>query len=133
MLLNGVKISCIGLGGSLGIQLDNFNCKCPNGSIWNSNTNLCVACSSISNTRVNGTIKNNVYSCLCINGTSWDVLSFSCKNNTCKYPLTDSRCTYCLQKTGVVKLPQMVAVVSSVDKFYLSGDSEYSALLSAES
>lgn len=39
MQFNGTKISCLNLGGSTGVPLDNFNCKCQVGSIWRDYSN----------------------------------------------------------------------------------------------
>ncbi len=133
MLANGTKISCSGLGGSIGGLVDNFNCKCSVGSIWNTITNKCVACNSIPFTNTTGATKNYKYSCPCNNGTSWDILTFSCRNNTCKYPLADSRCGYCLVATGVEQVSQLQSVSLKTDTFQLSGDNEFIAEMNLRS
>jgi len=133
MLTNGTKKSCAGFGGSQGSSLDNFNCRCFAGSVWNPITSTCVNCNTIQYTNTTGTIKNNNYSCICLNGTSWDVLTFTCKNNTCKFPISDSRCGYCLIASGVEQVPQLFSVSLKTDTFQLSGDNEYIAAMNAQS
>lgn len=134
MLANGTKKSCAGFGGSIGSSIDNFNCRCPVGSIWNTNTNKCVACNTIPFTNTTGATKNFKYSCPCNNGTSWDLLTFTCRNNTCKnLPFIDSRCGYCLVATGVEQVPQLLSVSIKTDTFQLSGDNEFIAEMNARS
>jgi hypothetical protein len=131
MLLNGTKVSCAGLGGSSGTSYDNFNCKCPVGSVWRDFTSSCVACSTITNST--GTAFNAI-ACVCKADSYWDILSFSCKLLVCKYAVTDSRCTYCAVGQVLAKSSAQLLLVTQAEKtILLSGDAQFAAASKAAS
>jgi hypothetical protein len=103
--------------------VDNFNCKCATGGVWNDYINECVACSSIANST--GVVVS-IYGCGCNSGFFWDSFSFSCRPTTCAYAITDSRCAYCLRNAGIVVIPQLLIVTATEKTMLLSGDSLYS-------
>lgn len=72
--------------------MDNFNCECDALSFWNDIAAACVPCSSVIK-NLNGEAASG-YSCKCLPGFSWDVLSFSCITNICNLK-TDSKCGNC--------------------------------------
>jgi hypothetical protein len=123
-LLNGTLISCKNLPTSTGVALDNFNCKCQTNFVWNDYTNACVACSTISNSTGKTT---SAYACGCNPNFYWDFLSFSCKQTSCKYPITDTRCTSCPKHAGNVLTAQLLIVTATEKTILLSGDSNFAA------
>jgi hypothetical protein len=111
-LLNGTQVSCKSFPSSTGVAVDSFNCKCQTDSIWNDYTNVCVACNTITNSTGKST---SASSCGCNVNSYWDYMSFTCKNNGCKYPITDTRCTSCPKHPGNVLTPQLLIVTATED------------------
>lgn len=129
MLTNGVQYACSELKNTLGIALDNFNCKCPAGSVFRDFTFECVSCSSISNTDGSKTTASP-YACNCASGYLWNILTFTCDPNTCTTP----SCTYCSSKmAGVVAASQLIIRTSNEATVSMSGDSAFALQASTDS
>lgn len=118
----GVITSCNGLGGSTGLSVDNFNCQCSDGYVWNDISTQCIRCGDVSFSTIN---RLNNFACACNPGYAWDTFTFTCIPFTGNITLTNSSYVVCTNIPSTTSTNLINTNIGSGDK--KSGNSSSSS------